>query len=269
MMAWMTARPFDVPLDGDPTPVVAFGATGMDGETGGAAAAGPLAVVITGEDWLDKICPFLRARDGSWRSASPAREHRCWATDPPSELPVLAQQRLCLVREHDGCERFLHARELRSASLARDRPGGASSRAVGVPHGQAVRRTGRRPSSTTAIAVAARILAGPRLTVAAVAVMVVAVVVVLLLGAGRSGGPTPTGGSMFSLRPDGTVPSPAALEASAAADGFRRYRVRPGDTLRTIAERFGVSVRQLRAVNDLGDPPRLQPGDIILVPLPA
>ena len=95
-------------------------AAGSD-EDGCPPTAGPLAVIITGEDWLDPICPFLRARDGSWRSASPMREHRCWATDPPSELPVLTQQRLCLVRAHDGCERFLHARELRSAALARER----------------------------------------------------------------------------------------------------------------------------------------------------
>lgn len=55
----------------------------------------------------------------------------------------------------------------------------------------------------------------------------------------------------------------------AGTDGMRRDPVRTGDTLRTIADRFGISVRQLRNANDLGDPPTLEPGDVILVPLPG
>ena len=71
-------------------------------------------------DWLDVICPYLRAADGTWRSAVPAREHRCWAFEPVIELPGLTQQRLCLTQAHSGCERFLHAQERRAAALARD-----------------------------------------------------------------------------------------------------------------------------------------------------
>ena len=51
-------------------------------------------------DWLDVICPYLRAADGTWRSAVPAREHRCWAFEPVIELPGLTQQRLCLTQAH-------------------------------------------------------------------------------------------------------------------------------------------------------------------------
>src|SRR4051812_45224606 len=46
------------------------------------------------------VCPFLAASDGGWRSASPARAHRCGATDPPSRLPLDRQRQLCLVAAH-------------------------------------------------------------------------------------------------------------------------------------------------------------------------
>jgi LysM repeat protein len=71
-------------------------------------------------DWLDVICPYLRAADGTWRSAVPAREHRCWAFEPVIELPGLTQQRLCLTQAHNTCERFVHAQERRAAALALD-----------------------------------------------------------------------------------------------------------------------------------------------------
>lgn len=224
---------------------------------------GPLAVTITGEDWLDAICPFLRAQDGSWRSASPARDHRCWATDPPSELPVLTQQRLCLMRAHDGCERFLHARELRSSALARERPGRDAEGADLAADLAESRVSGPSPGMQ-------RFLDGvgtlPRVVSVGAAAGVAGLIVLGALAAGGGGAPAVSPSPMpvptESARP-GASPS---AEASPGAVGPRRYRVREGDTLRTIAERFGVSVRQIRAINDLGDPPRLEPGMVILVP---
>lgn len=230
---------------------------------GSPVTSGPLAVVITGEDWLDRICPFLRARDGAWRSASPVREHRCWAADPPSELPVLTQQRLCLMRGHDGCERFLHARELRSAALSRERPGGGSRHDPAGSRGRSSGGGGSRSGGVVA-AIFSLIVAVPRLALASFGVALAAIVFLVVVGGGTPE-PVPTGSAPVSMAPVMTA-SPASVDASPGADGLRRYRVRPGDTLRTIADRFGISVRQLRAVNELGDPPRLEPGDVVLVP---
>ena len=269
MMAGMTPRAFDDPADGEPSLMGGVPAADAAGALEGVPASGPLAVIITGEDWLDRICPFLRARDGSWRSASPVREHRCWATDPPSELPVLTQQRLCLVAEHDGCERFLHARELRSASLARDRSGGAVARSDSRSRPRSSRRAGGRVT-TVAAGMTARLLAAPRLAIGAVVgAILVAVVALVVVGGSGVRGPAPSDGPAVSQAPGSQAVSPDVGDPSPGPDGLRRYRVRPGDTLRTIAERFGISVRQLRSVNDLGDPPRLEPGDIILVPQPG
>jgi LysM repeat protein len=54
------------------------------------------------------------------------------------------------------------------------------------------------------------------------------------------------------------VPEPAPLE--------KVYRVRPGDTLASIARRFGVSATDLAAVNKIRDPNQIQPGQVIELP---
>jgi LysM repeat protein len=113
----------------------------------------------------------------------------------------------------------------------------------------------------------ARFRALPRLVRAGsfVVAATVVIVVAVMIGTGgsstRSSGATPSAGA--SLVPE---QSTEADDSTPGPDGFRRYRVRDGDTLRTIADRFGISVRELRAANDLGDPPQLQPGVVIQVP---
>lgn len=235
---------------------VVAAAVGGDGAPGA-----PSDLVITGEDWLDAICPFLRARDGSWRSASPAREHRCWALEPPAELAVLTQQRLCLVRAHDGCERFRHARELRAAVLARERAGPKDAPPVAAT---APARRRRRASAADRVRdIAADVLRAPWFPFVAVACGVVVLMMVGVLVLGSRGGPERPS-SPVPVRPSASVAVPDP--GTPGPDGMRRYRVRADDTLRTIADRFGVSVRQLRQVNDLGDPPRLEVGEVILIP---
>ena len=47
------------------------------------------------------------------------------------------------------------------------------------------------------------------------------------------------------------------------------YSVRPGDTLGLIAEKFGVTIDELIAVNNLADPDWLEPGMRLVIPLKA
>ena len=44
------------------------------------------------------------------------------------------------------------------------------------------------------------------------------------------------------------------------------YQVRPGETLSTIARQLGVSLRALIAANELADPDRIYPGEVIKIP---
>src|SRR3712207_8991997 len=46
-----------------------------------------------------------------------------------------------------------------------------------------------------------------------------------------------------------------------------RYTVQPGDTLRAIAEQFGVSVGELLAADPLADPDALAVGQALAIPL--
>jgi LysM repeat protein len=238
-------------------------------------------VPVTGQDWIDPMCPFLRARDGTWRAAAPMREHRCWAVDPPAELPVLTQQRLCLHRTHDGCERFVHARELRAASLAeriRGAVGAADDVApvpqtapsnpmispVALPRARpAAVQASRRPSPRRLppiARVANRPRARPLLTGASVAIMAVAIVAAWAVRPVEQRGVVPS-----ALPAQATVAPPAPTPVAGAAG---TYAVREGDTLRSIAERFGITVRELRAANTLGDPPVLTPGMVLVIPSP-
>ncbi len=63
-----------------------------------------------------------------------------------------------------------------------------------------------------------------------------------------------------------TVPGSAgtATETTGSA-GATTYRVRKGDTLSDIARQFGVSVKELRRLNDL-DTSRIYPGDVLKIP---
>ena len=58
----------------------------------------------------------------------------------------------------------------------------------------------------------------------------------------------------------------AALASPAAAAGDATYQVAPGDTLRGIAERHGVTVRELAEANELQDPDVLPVGTRLRLP---
>lgn len=60
-----------------------------------------------------------------------------------------------------------------------------------------------------------------------------------------------------------TLPSPIGESDKRR---FLSHRVRPGETLSQIAERYGTSAESLRVINQLEDPDHLQAGDKLLVP---
>ena len=69
--------------------------------------------------------------------------------------------------------------------------------------------------------------------------------------------------------------SPAAAKSSSVSNGasgggvysgIRTVRIRPGDTLSTIAERHGTDVRTLRALNNLRPREHIRAGGTLKVP---
>lgn len=67
--------------------------------------------------------------------------------------------------------------------------------------------------------------------------------------------PTPTDVSTDSPVPTTPPPGPATT-----------YTVQPGDTLTAIADKFGVTVEQIVAVNDIEDPDVILVGDVLTIP---
>lgn len=78
--------------------------------------------------------------------------------------------------------------------------------------------------------------------------------------------PTPT----VEATPTETVAEEATPESTPApppAPTPISYEVQPGDSLARISERFGVSVQAIVQANGIANPDRIQPGDVIVIPV--
>jgi LysM repeat protein len=247
------------------------------------------------------ICPYLLADEGAWRSATPAREHRCTAVSPAAVLAPDKQRRLCLTREHTGCATFL------VATGQGERKADSPMRIERVP------RAGARDIVRTVPVVLDRgrvTLAlpgtielerhvGQIALIALMAVAFIAILVARLPGDGSGGGAgagaldptatarifaveTPTPGPtdpkpLRTLVPTEVEPSaePAAeaTEAPTAeptktprASEAETYKVKRGDTLSGIAAEFGTTVKALQRLNDIDDPRSLRVGQVLELP---
>lgn len=223
-----------------------------------------------------QICPYLIATSGSWRSATPNREHRCGAVDPPGLLTIEKQRRLCLSVDHGACAAFRAAKAGRASVLA---PGLD-------PTAVAVADAARRPIARTAVVVLER----PRFSVPttrwpldrALTQVVLVGLMILAFGAvaisrlsdpgsgglvaspsaSPSASATPTPRATLRPTPSPSVPpsspgasagtSPVASPATSVAPSFRAtYRVKSGDTLVAIAAQFGTTVKAIQEANGL------------------
>ncbi len=73
---------------------------------------------------------------------------------------------------------------------------------------------------------------------------------------------------LLGLLPGGGVRSAHAAPPAAppAQDAAGSYTVQPGDTLGVIAQRFGVSLESLIAINGIADPNLLRVGQLLVIP---
>lgn len=238
---------------------------------------------------LPVLCPYLATPNGSWRSASANREHRCTAVAPPIPLGLEKQRRLCLVAAHTGCATYGVAKaagpparnEATSRPIARMTP-------VILDHG---RFDLRFP-----------VLRADRVSGQAVLVGVLGIALMAILvarpsgdagGAGADGSAAPGASepAATEVAAATTAPTPASTEAlptdepaaspepSTAATPIpspaatpepstsgETYKVKSGDTLSAIAARFGTTVRVLAELNGISDPSRLRVGQILKLP---
>jgi LysM repeat protein len=220
------------------------------------------------------VCPYLMAESGGWRSASPNREHRCGAVDPPAPLSADKQRRLCLTLAHQTCPTYGAARGARAAAIA---PGVDPAVLAAV-------EAARRPVARSATV----ILEAPRLTsprvawpldravsqAALVGLMLVAFALVAIarLSAGNAGpatSPSPAASvaigapSPSSSTEPVVTPSPLSSEVAPSLSvgpsvtppttpTYRTtYAVRSGDTLAGIAAKFKTTATAIKKLNGL------------------
>ena len=234
-------------------------------------------------DRLGRICPYLAAADGTWRSASVTREHRCGAVSPPAQLAAEKQRRLCLTAAHPTCATFEAARAARPLGPGRlqtlPRPLARTTPVV-LDHGR--------------MAIAVPILRTDRTTGQAVLIVLMAlafaaIVLAKLTGGGSpaavatsspsgqpslaAGGPSSdASGDPMASSSAGPVPSASASAATGSgAPGSslppgRTYRVKAGETLLGIANRFGISYKALAQLNGIVSPYNIKSGQVLKLP---
>jgi len=239
---------------------------------------------------VHEVCPYLAVEDGSWRSAYAAREHRCQAVTPPAPLTIDKQRQLCLQPAHASCATFIAARAV--AAEANPAGPGDDGASLWPASGTApvvlepARRMGALPTASARSGGQA-LLVG--LMVLAFIVLVIARTQSPAGGADPSqvpggavagvasaspttpaaptpstqGGPTPDPSPEPSAAPSAT---PAGTPAPSPTAAHRRYKVKPGDTMSSIAARYGTTVKKLAALNKIADPRVLKVGQVLLIP---
>jgi LysM domain-containing protein len=235
---------------------------------------------------LTVICPYLASADGSWRSTTAAREHRCGAVSPPALLAAEKQRRLCLTDDHLRCATFEAARAARP--IAQDRAATlprplARTTPVVLDHGRI---------SITVPAFRSEQMPAQAILVALLAIAFAAIVLARLTGGGGSAGlgagasasarasarasviasPAPRASSLptQSVQPSMPVATPVATKppptARPTTKATRTYRVKAGDTLIGIAAKYRTTVAAIRKLNHLSSGSSLHVGQILKIP---
>jgi len=238
-------------------------------------------------DSVHHLCPYLAlADDGRSVVDGYDPDHACHAVRPPLAVDRLRQAQLCLTEAHPRCERFLAAQEtLAAVSGRRPAPDLAFRRSRLVLHAEGGWRTRtRRPPRST-----------PRRGRGAVTGLLAALALTgVIAAAAISGGltldwltipgsSTPESTAPASQSPGATssatptaepslaptaspLPSGSTLASPTPAASQLTYQVVAGDTLSSIAARFGTTVAAIMVANDITDPDSLTPGQILIIP---
>ena len=244
------------------------------------AAAVPDPVV---DRTLSRMCPYLVAADGLWRSSSAAREHRCGAVAPPALLAAEKQRRLCLTADHFACPTFEAARAARPIGPDRQptlpRPLARATPMV-LDHGR--------------IAITIPAFRSERSVGQAALMILMALAFALIVFAKLSGGSSPAGvasassspgasaqasspagsarpSSVATVAPSGSAagsgdPGGSASPGPTAQPASKTYKVKSGDTLIGIAAKFGTTPKALAKLNGITNTANLKVGQVLRIP---
>jgi LysM repeat protein len=239
---------------------------------------------------MERVCPLLALagdRQAAIDGVDPA--HRCHAEDPPLPIDRTMQTRLCLTTEHDRCERYAAfvARTGTTPGRAAFADGFVSTRLLLTPQPAWRGIAGRaRGSRTAAFVVAGAGVATVGVATAVVAGALLAERPAAVVDPTPTPTPTPTARATPSPSslptPSATVeptavptapptPAPTAIPTAPPTPAptpapVRTYTVVEGDTLASIAQRFGTTVGALQAANGIDDPDEIVIGQVLVIP---
>ncbi|HEV8402968.1 MAG TPA: LysM domain-containing protein [Candidatus Limnocylindrales bacterium] len=236
---------------------------------------------------LSRMCPYLVAADGLWRSSTVAREHRCGAVAPPALLAAEKQRRLCLTADHLTCPTFEAARAARPIGPDREptlpRPLARATPMV-LDHGR--------------IAITVPAFRSERSVGQAALIVLMAVAFALIVFAKLSGGNSPAGAADASASPPASAhasapsgsahptsaassapsgapsglaagsadPGGSASPAATAKPASQTYKVKAGDTLIGIAAKFGTTPKAIAKLNGITNTANLHVGQVLKIP---
>ena len=231
---------------------------------------------------VDRICPFL-ALEADLRTAMAGYdpEHRCLAEGEPLIVDRSRQQQRCLVEEHVGCERYIHASATLAERRGRSHPApdarfGSTRLVIEPDDGWRPIRRAPRPIRRNRLA-----LTGATLLVVGAAGAALSTRGFGLLTAASAPTTQPTATPTYeaTVRP---TPSPSAARTSAPSSKngtstaqpvtpspqstARVYVAQAGDSLSAIAARFGVSVQAIMSANGLANPNLVNVGQVLVIP---
>ena len=234
------------------------------------------------------LCPYLATAEGTWRSSSPAREHRCVAVAPPVPLALDKQRRLCLTAEHRSCATYGAAVAARPPWALATTPGGrVIARTTPVVLDQTrfdLRLPALRPDRVSGQGLLVGLLAlafvgvlisrpsGNVGTVSGDATQTPAPTTAAVASAAprpssvASAVPVVTARPVGSARPEASTPAASPPATPPPAGSGATYKVKSGDTLSAIAARFGTTVKALVDLNHISDPSKIHVGQVLKLP---
>lgn len=227
---------------------------------------------------VETICPLLTlAGNARVVAASPDAAHRCAAGASLAPVERAHQTRFCLGGGYETCERF-------RTHVAEHGPVGPTWAAT-APDATFV-STRVVVESTPRVTLAAPVRRGWLWAVIAVALVLAGIAVAMmgLGGFGPGSSPSPTADSSPSplpsvapspsTEPSSTVepspsvvptPTPVVTPTPAPAATPVTYIVQAGDTLNSIAARFGTTAQAIMAANGLTSD-LIHPGQVLVIP---
>ena len=229
------------------------------------------------------ICPYLLVAAGHWRNAEPSREHVCTAQAEAIPIGLETQRRLCF-GDHAACGRYEDAIAAyrKAVPLVPLRPIARTAPVVvdrgraplPLPHVADRRTVGQALLALVMLgAVGAVLVARLGPSTGGVGSATASPPASLVPGASalvvasptpvRTASPSPSTVASLSPAPSKT-PKPKPTKTPAPSK--KTYTVKPGDTLSSIAIRFGTTVKALQKLNGITDPRLIKPGQVLKVP---